>query len=214
MTAPDGLVIPAGMLVVAPRRVRPSHPISASSSGCRPSSSQRQMPPPLGPPLVLPTQASTRTDRVVSIACRDLLESDHCIGSCSRNRSFPLYLMNGVGYTPGLTVRSRSDASAFATTVHKCWPPQSQTERTGADGGLSARQVVLGGVPYELLVHREPEGRLDAQTTLHVPHRQLHPACDASSGEVLMMLHTSLLHSAGGAQFICRNLSTVVSRFC
>ena len=43
-----------GMLVVAPRRVRPSHPTSASSSGCRPSSSQRLMPPPWGPLFVMP----------------------------------------------------------------------------------------------------------------------------------------------------------------
>ena len=43
-----------GMLVVAPRRVRPCHPTSASSSECRPSSSQRLMPPPWGPLFVMP----------------------------------------------------------------------------------------------------------------------------------------------------------------
>ena len=54
-SAPEGLVMPEGMLVVAPRRVRPSHPTSASSSGCRPSSSQRLMPPlPWGPLVEMP----------------------------------------------------------------------------------------------------------------------------------------------------------------
>jgi len=46
---------------------------------------------------------------------------------------------------------------------------------TPTDGRLCSQQVVLRRVPHELLVHGEPEGRLDAQTALHVPHSQLHP---------------------------------------
>ena len=50
--SPAGLEMLGGMLVVAPRRVRPSHPTRASSSACKPSNSQRLMPPP--PLAVMP----------------------------------------------------------------------------------------------------------------------------------------------------------------
>ena len=51
-----------------------------------------------------------------------------------------------------------------------------QCSRTSTEGRLCSRQVVVCRVPHELLVHGKPEGWLDAQTALHVPHSQLHPA--------------------------------------
>ena len=49
-----------------------------------------------------------------------------------------------------------------------------QWPQTSTNGRLSTRQVVICRVPHELLVHGKPEGCLDAQTALHVPHSQLH----------------------------------------